>query len=90
MSTNIHELMKPTGELPRCDGELFREGKTVALIAGGSAKLIDRFVRELAEYSGERVDWHYMGGRARVVTTEDAYYKVRDALVELRLSVDPY
>lgn len=83
MSTGIKKLMEPTDELPPCDKEIYHNGETVTIIWGGSAKLIDRFIKELAEYSGEPVDWHFVGGRAVVLTTGNME-KVKKALNELR------
>ncbi|HEX8184669.1 MAG TPA: hypothetical protein VF747_07950 [Blastocatellia bacterium] len=88
MSTNIKELMKPVGDkgIPPCDPEIYERGALVAVITGGSAKLIDRFVKEVSEFSGEPVDWHYAGGRGRVLTTGDAS-KVQYVIRELMLSI---
>jgi hypothetical protein len=87
MSTNIHELMKPTGALDLCDDELMK-GECVAVVTGGSAQLIERFVCEVAEFGGARVDWHYVGGRARVVAEKDNAAQVREAITALRLAVE--
>jgi hypothetical protein len=69
----IHEMIAgaAAGEIPRCDPELFTDGTCVAILAGGSAHLIQRFVKEVAELSGQKVDWHYAGGRARVLASGD-------------------
>jgi hypothetical protein len=88
MSTNIKELAKPTGALGRCDPDLYSTGACVAVITGGSAMLIERFVREVADYSGVRVDWHYCGGYARVVAPKDDAAKVREAIMVLRLGIE--
>lgn len=84
MTTNIKNLMGPTGELVPCKASIYQEGVQVAVMHGGSAKLIDRFVKEVAEYCDEPVDWHYVGGRARILTTGDAA-KVQLAIRELYL-----
>jgi len=67
---------KPVG----CDPEIYRDGKCVALIAGGSAKEIESFVKEVALVTGEPIDWHYVAGRARVLTTGDVV-KVREQIM---------
>jgi hypothetical protein len=85
-STGIKELMEPTSDLASCDTKIFKTGKQVAIIAGGSAKLIDRFVRELAEYCDQPVDWHYVGGRGVILTTGNVTL-VRNAMRELQLQV---
>ncbi|HYE72623.1 MAG TPA: hypothetical protein VEF04_04795 [Blastocatellia bacterium] len=62
-----------------CDPVIYKDGQVAAVLAGGSAFLIDRFVRELSEYSEQPLDWHYVGGRAVVKTTGDVK-AVQDAL----------
>ncbi len=87
MTTGVFDLMKVAGgDLAPCSHEMFKGGKYVCLISGGSARLIDRFVKEVAEYSDQPVDWHYMGGRARVVTIGDTA-KVWDAICCLHLHI---
>jgi hypothetical protein len=62
-----HETMPP------CDHYVFRYGKSLYAIdswdcgAGG----IEQWVKALAEASGQKVDWHYSGGRAHVLYVGD-------------------
>lgn len=83
MSTGIKELMIATSQLPACKDVFMQTGQQVVTMWGGSAKLIERFVRELSELSGQPVDWHYVGGRAVVLTTGHLT-KVKDTMREMR------
>lgn len=56
-----------TTELPKCDDDIFQNG-TSLLVAdtgdvGGCLRMED-WVIQIREASGEKVDWHYVGGRA--------------------------
>ena len=84
-TTGIEELLKPTGDLPPCIIDI-STGNEVAWLCGPSAKLIDRFVRELAEHCGEVVDWHFVGGRARILTLGDAE-KVREIMENMLIRI---
>lgn len=86
MKTNIHELMTPCSDLPPCDENIYKNGTAFAIIHGGSAKLIQRFVDELSDYSGQVIDQHYAGGRAILLTLGDID-AARTALNELQIHV---
>ncbi len=81
---NIHELVKATNALTPCAADVFQTGTTVCIVAGGSAKLIERFVQELADLSGQKVDWNYVGGRGVVRAIGDIE-AVREALSTVQL-----
>jgi hypothetical protein len=83
---DIHWLMEGSDDSPPCNPEIYEKGTCVAVITEGTARLIERFVREVAEYSGQPVDWHYMGGRGRVLTTGDAE-KVRQTIEAMRMNI---
>lgn len=70
----------------RCDEEVYRQGDPVA-IAVGRAVVVEAWVVELRAASGQRVDWHYIGGRARVLALGDVE-AVRRAVRE-RLTTFP-
>jgi hypothetical protein len=54
-----------------CDAEVFERGKCVLVTAGVSSNRMERWVREVARYSEQKVDWHFSGGRAVVLGVGD-------------------
>jgi len=52
--------------LPDCDRELWEHGEHIATIVDLSPKTIEGIVKFAAKISGQRIDWHYVGGRACV------------------------
>lgn len=54
----------------RCDQEVFENGASLLAIDGW-AKDVEPWVQRVAEQSGQRVDWHYSGGRAHVLVLGD-------------------
>lgn len=86
--SNILELLKPSGnDLPKCDPQIYKYGTQIAVIVGGSARLIERFIGEAREVSGQPIDWHYVGGRGLILTTGDID-KVRNVIERLALRVE--
>ena len=69
-----------------CDSDVFVNGISVAMIYLPSAILTERFVREVAELSEQKVDWFYAAGRAVIKTTGDAV-KVQRAIENLHGSI---
>lgn len=55
---------------PSCDKEVFANGDLVAVLDACMYRA-ERFVQAVAKESGQRVDWHYFGGRARVLYLGD-------------------
>ena len=53
-------------DLPDCDRELWERGKHIATIFDLKSEVIERIVRFASRLSGQRVDWHYVGGNAAV------------------------
>lgn len=79
---------------PPCDAEVFRHGApllaadtwTNALVPDGPeprATGFEEWVRRIRSASGQRVDWHYSGGRAQVLFLGD-----REAIVRA-IEADP-
>lgn len=68
--------------LPPCDLEVFENGAEVFRTDTIPSNAMARWVRSVAELSGQRVDWHFVGGRARVVALGDLD-KVRGAIHQL-------
>ena len=48
------------------DDEVFANGVAVAVIGNKSSKWVEKFVVDLRKYTGQRVDWSWMAGRAVV------------------------
>ncbi len=55
---------------PPCDPEIYKNGKTICTIDGPS-NAVEQFVKAVAARSEARVDWHYVGGRAKVLHLGD-------------------
>jgi hypothetical protein len=64
----------------KCDSEVFAKGEVVTVIGNhpGSHKL-EEWILKVRETSGQRVDWHFVAGRAVVKAIGDLA-KVRAAM----------
>lgn len=69
-------------ETARCDPEIYEKGETLIIGWGKSAE-IEEWVVALRTLSGQRIDWHYAGGRAWVGYIGDLD-KIEAALKMLR------
>lgn len=85
----VHVTGKPAdGSVPpsvdtlTCDSELFNWGEHVYTITGPDAEAVEKWVKQVAERSGQRVDWHNSGERAHVKALGDLD-AVRRAINEL-------
>lgn len=67
---------------PKCDHELWEHGDHVMTIADLPAVEIEKWVIKVREDSGQRVDWHFVGGRACVRFLGDEK-KVRESIQKL-------
>jgi hypothetical protein len=67
----------------RCDQDVYNNGVEVFLTHTIAAKDIEKWVQAVAKLSGQKVDWHYAGGRAIILTLGDTY-KVKEAIKNLR------
>lgn len=67
---------------PPCNAKVFKHGHTAMITAGIPSNAMERWVRQVAELSGQRVDWHFCGGRAVVKYLGDGV-KVLAAIREL-------
>lgn len=70
-------------DLEPCDTDIYENGECVFITHTIRSPQIEEFVVKVREESGEPVDWHFAGGRARVLTTGDVS-KVRDTLLANR------
>lgn len=49
-----------------CDINIYEKGSTVFVVGDWTSEKMDEWVKKVAKQSGEKVDWHYEGGRARI------------------------
>lgn len=56
--------------LPPCDVDVFKNGKSLASVSA-SSRAAEAWVKRVAKESGQRVDWHYSGGRVHVLVLGD-------------------
>ena len=56
---------------PDCDPEIFTSGTPLMLCVTQSASSFEGWIKDIAAKSGQRVDWHYVAGRARVLYIGD-------------------
>lgn len=63
-----------------CDQDIFNSGEAVCAIAGISSNRMETFIQRVARSTGERVDWHFAGGRAIIKVLGDAA-KVRASIL---------
>ena len=55
----------------KCEKDIYENGQMVAMIAGPRSATIEDWVTGVREASGQRVDWHFAGGRAIVLAIGD-------------------
>ncbi|MGV8142576.1 MAG: hypothetical protein ACP5NS_02980 [Candidatus Pacearchaeota archaeon] len=67
-------------ELPSCDRELWERGEHIATIWDLRPAQIEEAVKKAAARSGQRMDWHYVGGRACVRALGDDLFAARSHL----------
>lgn len=56
---------------PPCDADVFENGMVVFLTDSISSNRMERWVKLIAKESGQKVDWHFCGGRAVVLALGD-------------------
>lgn len=69
-----------------CDQEVFKNGLGICILDAARWQA-EEWVQKVARKSGQRVDWHYSGGRANVLYLGD-YDRVLAAVEELRPALD--
>lgn len=52
---------------PPCDPKILKEGEQVFVTDTIPSNAMEGWVKQIAEQSGQPVDWHYAGGRAEVL-----------------------
>lgn len=73
-------------DLPKCDQELWEHGEHIATIIDLKPDTIEEIVKSAAKLSGQRIDWHYVGGRACIRALGD----LDSAINSLREELKPY
>ena len=66
-----------------CNDEVFKKGTHVFTTHSIPSNAMEGWVKQVAERSGQRVDWHFAGGRACVLALGDLE-KVKEAIAELQ------
>jgi hypothetical protein len=64
----IETLSDDLGQLPPCNTDLYEDGVCIAMYATYGSNHFNLLIEKVANESGRKVDWHYFGGRARVLT----------------------
>lgn len=67
---------------PPCDKKVFQNGELVFVTHTIPSNAMEGWVKKVAKRSGQRVDWHFAGGRACVLALGDIA-KVHQAIVDL-------
>jgi hypothetical protein len=65
-----------------CDQDVFKSGKGICVLDACMVRA-EEWVQAVAKESGQKVDWHYSGGRANVLFIGD-YDKVLAAVEKLK------
>jgi hypothetical protein len=65
----------------RCNSDIYANGELVCVLDSNPLNA-ETWVRSVAEESGQRVDWHYYGGRVVVLVLGD-YSRARCAAEKL-------
>lgn len=66
MEADESSMITDRSEPPACDPEVYRKGKVVFVTHTISPNAIEGWVKQVALLSGQKVDWHFVGGRAFV------------------------
>ena len=65
-----------------CNQKVFDKGVQVFMTHTIPSNAMEEWVKKVAKLSGQQVDWHFAGGRARVLALGDIK-KVESAIQEL-------
>lgn len=72
-----------------CDKEVYNNGSLIFVTHTMSSARVEEWVQAVAKESGQKVDWHYVGGRAQILFLGDQE-KVAAALIKLRPMHDSF
>ena len=56
---------------PPCDPEVAQYGTAILTVTGVPSEVLEEWVKRVAAASGQRVDWHFVEGRATVKVLGD-------------------
>ena len=77
--------------LPPCDSKIYKTGIPIACVANMSGRMgaedIEKVVKKAAKISGQKIDWHYVGGRGNVLCLGDIS-AAKEALRSMELGND--
>lgn len=54
-----------------CDKDVYENGKVIAVFGDIAKEIVEVWCKLVAKESGQKVDWHYVGGRAVVKAVGD-------------------
>ena len=64
-----------------CRQDLYDHGETVAVIGDtGGSNRFERLIQAASRRAGVPIDWHFVGGRARVLALPGDVVKAKEAL----------
>ncbi len=75
-------MNEPTTIPLPCDQEVFKDGHVVLITHSIPSQKFEAWVQKVAAFSGQRVDWHFVAGRAVVKALGDKA-RVHKAIEEL-------
>jgi len=61
-----------------CDSYIYNNGNEICFVTGRSF-VIENWIVQIRKLSGQQVDWHYVGGRGRILYIGD-YDKILKAI----------
>jgi hypothetical protein len=67
---------------PPMDQEIFQNGELIVVVSNVPSNAMEQWVKKVANKSGQRVDWHFIGGWANVKALGDIE-KVKQAARKL-------
>jgi len=71
MDDELSEMSTDGSTPPPCDPKIFSEGVQVFMTDTIPSNAMEYWVKQVAEISGQPVDWHFAGSRARVLALGD-------------------
>jgi len=85
----MNSIVPNSVSLPPCPDDIFRKGHLVCILPCVPKEPCEIWVRKVAATSGQRVDWHYAGGRNMIKALGDLK-KVADAVHALKDEILPF
>ena len=57
--------------IPDCDKQIYTNGKPFMIMASAPVEVFEILAKHIAKETGDKIDWHFVGGRARFLTLGD-------------------